>query len=121
MKPYMKIAAAVVMIVVIIITLTYGKTPLGLESDVDTTLATLFPGLFIVTVGFIMVGITRGIYLFPAIGGVGLGFAILFEEMDTLGLITTDMFYGLTIGQLQAWCIILGLVIGGVTAFINQK
>ena len=121
MKPYLKMVVAAVMLAALIIALTYGKDALSLEADVDTTLATLFPGLFIVTVGFIMVGVTRGIYLFPATGALGIGFAILFEELDALSLITGEMYSGLTLGQLQTWLIILGFMFGGVIGFATSR
>lgn len=120
MKTYLKIVSAIIMIVVLILTLVYGKDMLGFSSDVDTTITSLLPGIFIVSTSFIFLSVIRGIFYFPAMGALGVGFAVLLGEMNDLSLISSDMLSGLTIGQVQVWCIVLGLVFGGIVGFVDR-
>lgn len=114
MKIDMRIVAALVGVVVIVIALSYTKTDLGLDSNIDNDLVTLLPGLFVVIAGLALAAGASGVFCVPAMGFVGVGFAVFAGELDTLGILTSDMLSGLTVAQLQLWIIALGLIAGGI-------
>jgi len=121
MKDLMKILLSVVMVLVVVLFLIYGKTILSLDTSIDTDLISLMPGVTVVVVGFIMAAYTGGAFRFPSIAIVGVGFAILIGELDDLGMITATMLEGLTVAQLQLYCVVLGLLFGGVIGYLGSR
>jgi hypothetical protein len=92
---------------------------LGFNAAIGTNLTAIFPGLFVTILG--LVSVARGGPL--AIGGfgaIGIGLAVLFGEMYTVGIITSGILAGATIVQVQTITIVVALLMGGV-AYATQK
>jgi len=120
-KADLKIVMMVISFVVIIIFLMSYGDRIGLEADVELDFLQLFPGLFAILVGFGIVARTRGTFAFPGLFAVGLGFAYTFEVMYDMGLITTIMLSGLTIGELQLWVIVIATIMGGIVTALTWR
>ena len=120
MKIDLKMVGAVAALLALIAFLVYGGDSLGLETDVETDLIALLPGIGIFVVGMFLVP-QGGLFALPGLGAMGVGLAFLLEEMYNLELISTEMLQGLTIGEVQLWCIVLSLLIGAVVSGVTKK
>lgn len=116
----LKLVFLVVMLLGIVIFLVVGSPTIGLNTDVATNLIAVIPGVFVVSIGIMLIFLVKGYFRFAVGGVIGIGLAVLAAEADTIGLITADLYSGLTLVELQTWCIMVGLIMGAVTGFQGE-
>jgi hypothetical protein len=89
-------------------------TPLGLDASIDDSLIAVFPGLFVTIIGLVAITRLNTPLIIGAFGAVGIGLAVLMNEMYDAAIVTDIMLGGTTIAQIQTLVIILSLLMGGV-------
>ena len=93
----------------------------GLAADVGADLLAVLPGLFIAIIGVVFIaGVGGQPFAIIGFGAVGVGLAILLQEMYDAGIIVDVMLGGATLAQYETIIIILGLIFGAV-AFISRR
>ena len=93
----------------------------GLDADVGADLLAVLPGLFIAIIGVVFIaGIGGQPFAIIGFGAMGVGLAILLQEMYDAGIIVDVMLGGATLAQYETIIIILGLIFGAV-AFISRR
>ena len=87
----------------------------GLDADMGADLLAVLPGLFICLIGIIfMAGIAGQPFAIIGFGAIGVGLAILLQEMYDASIIVDAMLGGATIAQYETITVILGLIMGAV-------
>jgi len=117
-KSELKIAATILMVVVIIMFFLYAGTYLGLPANTAEKFTMVLPGIVIFFIGVAgLVSQGRSIFALPAFLGVGIGLAILVGELNTQNIVVPSLATGgITVGQMQQFIIILCGLLGGVIA-----
>ena len=93
----------------------------GLDADVGADLLAVLPGLFIAIIGIVFVAGTGGqSFAVIGFGAMGVGLAILLQEMYDANIIVDAMLGGATIAQYETIMIILGLIMGTV-AYVGRR
>lgn len=121
MKMDWKIVALAVVFIAIFAFLSNFGDDIGLDPDVGPDLIMVFPGIFVTVLGFVVAVKLGGIFVLPGFGSIGIGLAVLLEELHTGGFVTPNIMAGMTVGQLQVWLIVVGLLIGGILAALGLK
>ncbi len=116
----MSIGIMVGSVIVIFLALFYFGDDIGLPTTADTDFLSILPGLFCFAVGILIIGRMGGLFALPGLSVVGIGIAILSEQMYDLGILNDQMISYLTIGEFQMLVIavsfLVGAVVSGVTA-----
>jgi hypothetical protein len=97
----------------------YGNG-LGLDADVGAGLLLVLPGLLIVVIGVLFTVGMSGQFSVIGYGALGVGLAILLQEMYDGGIIVDAMLGGASIAQYEMIIVILGVVLGGV-AYASKR
>ena len=112
----------VVAVLFIFLALYYAGDVVGLEADVFTDFLLIAPGLVLFGVGvLILVGTRKGIFALPGFTVLGIGLAVLSEEMYELGILNDAMISYLTIGEFQLLVIGVSFMIGAIAAGISAR
>jgi len=112
----------VVAVLFIFLALYYAGDVVGLEADVFTDFLLIAPGLVLFGVGvLILVGTRKGIFALPGFTVLGIGLAVLSEEMYDLGILNDAMVSYLTIGEFQLLVIGVSFMIGAIAAGISAR
>ena len=109
-----KIVAIIFSVIFLFLTLFYIGGTLGLDAAVATDFLQIVPGLSIFAVGLVILSRLRGIFFLPGFGTLGIGVAVLAEEMHTLGIINDAMIHNLAIGEFQLLVIVLSFILGAI-------
>lgn len=120
-KVDMKIAVIIGSVIFIFLALYYAGDAIGLEATAETDFLQILPGLFIFAVGILLVGRLHGLFALPAFTVVGIGIAVLSEEMYDLGILNDQMISHLTIGQFQILVIAVSFLIGAVVTGVTSR
>ena len=114
------IAVLIGSVIVIFMGLYFFGDNIGLEATSFTDFLLVMPGLFLFAVGALIIGRMRGLFALPGFTVVGIGIAVLSEQMYDLGILNDAMISNLTIGEFQilviAVAFLIGAVVTGVTA-----
>jgi len=102
------IASAGIIIAIFFFVYQYAGT-LNVDPSVGQTLFRLLPGFIVTIICLYIAAQSPGMGRLGGMMGAGAGLCFLLSAMDGEGLITVDMFYGLTLTQLHIW------VLGGFT------
>lgn len=81
----------------------------------------IIPSMIFIIGGLYIVVKIGGMYSFPALSMMGIGLAILLKSMYDNGYITVQMMSGLTIAQIQFWCVIIAGLAGAIVAATTAK
>ena len=119
-KDALTVVGVVLMVLVPIIGLTYFGTELGFTSAMIDDLITMLPGVILFCVGAFMVAMTQGVFAVGGFGVLGLAAAMLVGYADTAGYITAAMLSGLTVAQVQIFCVVIFLALGGVVGALTR-
>jgi len=117
----LNIAIIIASVVFIFLALYYAGDVIGLETTSHTDFLQIVPGLFIFAVGILVVGRMGGLFALPGFTVVGIGIAVLCEEMYDLGILNDQMMSNLTIGEFQILVIAVSFLIGGVVTGVTVK
>lgn len=96
------IASAGIIIALFWFVLQYAAT-IDVDPAVGQTLFRLLPGFIITIICIYITAQSPGMGRLGGMIGTGIGVCFLLTAMDGEGLITVDMFYGLTLIQLHIW------------------
>lgn len=117
-----KILIMVVSPIIVVVFLVYAGNYLGLSDRFSQNLAYVLPGLVTFMIGAAMIlTIKTSIFFVPSFGVMGVGLAILLEEMYTVGIVVDALFVPLTLVEVQIIIIILSILFGGVAAAVTQR
>jgi hypothetical protein len=111
-----EIIGIAVILLCFVIFLYFAGPYLGLNNVILTDFIYLMPGLLVFAIGITVVFVARGIASIPAAFFCGVGLAILIGNMNTLGLITTQMLSNLSLISAQVWIIIFMTMVGMLIA-----
>ena len=115
------IAGATMIIGIVMFVALYGGS-VGFTAEVKNDLVLLMPGLLFFVIGVIVTAVAaRGIWAVPMMLVTGIGLAVMVGTLDSLGLITAQMYYGLTLPQTQVWVILLFGLLGAVLAAVTRR
>ena len=81
----------------------------------------IIPSMLFIIVGLYISVKIGGMYSFPAITIIGFGMAIMMNTMYQGGYITVQMLSGLTISQIEYWCVIISGLAGAIVAAATSK
>ncbi len=114
----LKVVVAVVMVIFIVITLTYIGSDVGFTQDMQDDFITILPGLSIFVVGaFALAVIGSSVFAIAGFGVMGLGLAVLVEEMNTTEILIPDILTtSFTLGDLQITVLVFFILIGAVVS-----
>jgi len=116
------IVGSITLLIAVVLFMSEYGTDLGFGATIGTDFITILPGIFCFVVGLLILGTMRAsIFSFPAIALIGVGFAFLISELYTLGMITDIMLEGLTIQQLQLWCLVIACLVGALVAGLSRR
>ena len=115
--------AVIVAILAVVVFFIYGgDTMLGFDSSFKTDLVVLLPGLAIFAIGCITIASVRGGMMIAGFGLVGLSFAYLVGQMNTLGLWIPEMLTAsFTIANMQLTLIVVCFLVGSVFAAATRN
>lgn len=117
MKSELQVAVGIVSILAIVVFLVNAGSTLGFSSDFTDDIITVLPGVFVFIVGALMIMNMSGVFYIPGFGMLGIGVAILLDEMNTAGVIVPELLTGsVTLEQAQVFIVIICLLIGAVVA-----
>jgi len=105
------IATAGIIISVFFFILRY-PTVVNIDPSTAVILFTLLPAFIIIAIGIYVTAETRGGGRLGGSMGTGIGLCYLVNAVDAEGLITAEMFSGLTVIQLQTWTMIAATIFG---------
>jgi len=119
----LKVVVAVIMVVFIVITLTYIGSDIGFTQDMQDDFVAILPGLSIFVVGaFALAVIGSSVFAIAGFGVMGLGVAVLVEEMHTVEIMIPDILTtSFTLGDLQITVLVSFILIGGVVSGIASR
>ena len=106
--------AITVLIIAVFMFVVLRPGTLNMSATAGSTLMTLFPGIFVSIICLFVIADSRGVFLAPAIMGLGMSLCYLVGEANTLGLVTASMLSGLSVSQLQIWIMAMSALLGGV-------
>ena len=92
-----------------------------MEADSYTDFLLILPGLFLFAVGILIISRMRGLFALPGFTVVGIGLAVLSEEMYDIGIINNAMISNLTIGEFQLLVIAVSFLVGAVVTGITAR
>ena len=110
----------IVFIIVLVTVLFYialYPAELGLPATISDNMIDIIPGLIVSIMGFKGYRDSRGINRSLSLILIGVGLSLFAGVANTMGLITVEMFNGLTIMQLQTWVIIISTLIAAAHYF----
>ena len=114
------IAGTTMIIGIVMFVALYGGS-VGFTAEVQNDLILLIPGLLFFMIGVIVTVVAaRGIWAVPMMLVTGIGMAMTVGTLDSLGLITVQMYSGLTLPQTQVWVILLFGLLGAVLAAVTR-
>jgi hypothetical protein len=96
-------------------------TSFGFDSTALASFITILPGLSFVVVGLLLLVKVKGLFSIASFGVLGFGFAVLMGETYSIGLITVQMLSGLTIAELELWCVIISVLSGGIVTAVTSR
>ena len=110
--------AVIIAVIVVVVFFIYGgDTLLGFDTGFKTDLVVLLPGIAIFAIGCITIASVRGGMMIAGFGLVGLSFAYLVGQMNTLGLWIPEMLTSsFTISNMQLTLIVICFLVGSVFA-----
>ena len=106
--------AITVLIIGVFYFIVLNPGTINMSSGAGSTLITLFPCIFVSLICLYVIADSRGVFLAPAIMGLGMSLCYLVGEANTLGLVTASMLSGLSVSQLQIWIMAMSALLGGV-------
>lgn len=116
----MKIGIMIGSVIFIFLALFYIGDDIGLPTTAELDFLSLVPGLFFFAAGILIIGKLGGLFALPGLTVIGVGIAVLSEQMYDLGILNDQMISYLTIGEFQILVIavsfLVGAVVSGVTA-----
>ena len=109
-------------VIIIYIFFAFGYADsLGLEATIDDSLVAVLPGLFVTLIGLVTIGAAFSHPLvIGGFGAVGIGLAVLFDEMYDAAIINSTLLAGATMTQVEVITIVVSLLMGGV-AYASQR
>lgn len=110
---YAPIAITILVIVVFVFISRYPAT-VNMDASAGNTLVSLFPGIFVGLISIFILAESGGYGQVPGLMGIGMSLCFLVGELNTNGLVTSQMLSGLTISQVQIWIMVLSTLLGGV-------
>ena len=108
-------------VIIIFLALYYVGDSVGLEADSFTDFLLIMPGLFFFALGILIIGRMGGLFALPGFTIVGIGMAVLFEEMYDLGIVNDSMISNLAIGEFQMLVIAVAFLVGAVVTGVTAK
>jgi len=117
----LNIAIIIGSVIFIFLALYYVGDTIGLETTSHTDFLQIVPGLFIFAVGILVMGRMGGLFALPGFTVVGIGIAVLSEEMYDLGILNDQMISYLTIGEFQILVIAVSFLIGAVVTGVTVR
>jgi len=112
--------AVTVLIIIIFVFISKYPGVLNMDPGAGNMLVSLFPGIFVGLISIYILAETGGYGQVPGLMGIGMSLCFLVGELDTNGLVTTQMLSGLTIGQVQVWIMVISALLGG-TLYAYKK
>lgn len=103
-------------VLAIAIFLTLFTDELGFDSSLGSDFILMLPGIIVSIIGIFVMTATKGLFVIPASGTVGIGLAYLLGGLNTQGYLTNDLLQSSTITQVQMLIIVSSVIIGGVKA-----
>lgn len=97
----------IIVLLTVLIYIALYPAELGLPATISDNMIDIIPGIIVALMGFKGYHDSRGINRSLSLILLGVGLALFTGTINTMGLITVEMFNGLTIMQLQTWIIIL--------------
>ena len=119
-KDALTVVGVVLMVLVPIIGLTYFGTELGFTPAMIDDLMIMLPGVILFCVGAFMVAMTSGVFAVGGFGMMGVAAAMLVGFANDAGYVSAAMLSGLTVSQVQIFCVVIFLVLGGVVGALTQ-
>jgi len=89
-------------------------TTLNIDFTVPQILFTVLPALIVTAICIYVTVETKGVGRLGGCIATGAALCYLLYGLDAEGLVTVDMFWGLTIAQTQTWIIVLSTIFGAV-------
>ncbi len=117
----LNIAILIASIIFIFIALFYVGEDIGLSPGSYTDFLQILPGLFLFAVGALIIGRMGGLFALPGFTVVGMGIAVLTEEMYDLGIVNDAMISNLTLSEFQMLVIAISFLIGAVVAGATSR
>lgn len=121
MKLEIRTILAAALVIGILIALITLETPLGLPGTLDVDFAIVLPYIIVMVLGISLTVITKGVFAIIGFPTLGIGLALLLDELHTQGYISVQMLTGLVIGDLYMWCIVLGLLGGAIVSAMSRR
>jgi len=87
---------------------------LNIDITVPQILFTVLPAIIVTAICIYVTCEARGAGRLGGCIATGAALCYLFYGLDVEGLITVDMFWGLTVAQVQTWVMILSTLVGAV-------
>ena len=100
--------------IIIFLAITAYPTVIQLDTSIGITLTKLFPTLFLVCIGIYFLATSDRTGKFGSMICLGLGLCLFLDQVEVLGLISTEMLSGLTILQIQTWTMALSVIFGAI-------
>lgn len=110
----LRIVSGILGIIVVVMFLMYAGTYVGFDAELTTDIVGVLPGLMVIFVGVIVLATQKlNTFALPGFGALGLGIAILLEEMNTHGIVVDDYITsGYTLVEIQAFFLIVMFLTG---------
>lgn len=109
------------LILVVVLFFLYMAPSFGFDVTTTNDYVSLIPSFLFLIAGLYIVLAIGGMYSFPALSMVGVGMALLLKAMWDHGYITVQMMSGLSIAQIQFWCVIIGGLAGVLVSAATAK
>ena len=97
-----------------------GDTMLGLDSSLKNTVIALMPGGVLLIAGLGVMVKARGVVAVAAGGFTGIAAAYLLGALNGLSMLSPEMMSGLTLVQIQAWAVLMGIIVGGIVTAASR-
>lgn len=114
----LKVVVGIFMVIVLVITLVYLGGDLGFTQDMQDDFISVLPGLSIFVVGaFALAAIGPSMFAIAGFGVMGLGLAILVDEMNTAEILIPDILTTtFTLGDLQLIILVFFTLMGAIVS-----
>lgn len=114
----LEVIIPIVMILAIIIFLIYGGSYFGFSTTFTSNLVSVLPGLSIFALGAGSIAVIGASgFVVAGFGIMGIGMALLVDEMNTIGVLIPDILTAtFTLPRLQLTILIFFLVIGALVS-----
>ena len=103
-----------VLVIVVFVFISKYPATLNMSASAGNTLVSLFPGIFVGLMSIFILSESSGYGQVPGLMGIGMSLCFLVGELNTNGLVTSQMLSGLTVSQVQIWIMVFSTLMGGL-------